>query len=142
MEMDARLGILAIFLIVLTAGCSTTQTMNGIMSSWVDSDVGEVVAQWGKPDEMRESNGNKIYVWNHPVAATTPEITVRTLGISSRIGSTGSTTMGGGPKYDNCQRRLEVNAQGQVVNWQWNGDHCPSREEGPYANWRRKKTGQ
>ena len=55
-------------LLMLKVGCSSTQTMEGIMSSWVDADI------------------------------------------------------------------REVEAQGRVINWQWRGDRCPYREEGPYAN--------
>ena len=127
--------------LLLASGCSTTKTMNGIMSSWVDADIREVVSQWGEPDEVRASKGNTVYVWNHLTAVATPKLVVRTSSISSHTGSTGTTTAGGNTKYVNCQRLLEVNRQGQVVNWQWSGDSCPYREEGPYANWRRKETG-
>lgn len=135
-----KYGSIGLILMLMT-GCSSTRTMDGIMSSWIDADIREVEAQWGAPDEVRESNGYKIYVWNHLTAAATPKITVRTLGISSHIGSTGSTTAGGNAKYENCQRVLKASARGKVINWQWRGDSCPYREEGPYANWRRKETG-
>ncbi len=125
-------------LLMLMAGCSSTQTMEGIMSSWVDADIRDVEAQWGAPDEVRERNGNQIYVWNHLTVVETPKIVVRTSHTSRHTGSTSTTTAGGNAKYENCQRRLEVSAQGKVINWQWSGDRCPYREEGPYANWRRQ----
>ena len=125
-------------ILILMIGCASTQTMEGIMSSWVDADIREVESQWGEPDEVRERNGNQIYVWNHLTVVETPKIVVRTSNTSRHTGSTGTTTAGGNAKYDNCQRRLEVNARGKVINWQWSGDHCPYREEGPYANWRRQ----
>lgn len=127
------------FCLFLAAGCSTTKTMNGIMSSWIDADIHAVVAQWGEPNEVREANGNKIYVWNHLTVVETPKIVVRSSSISSHTGSTGTTSAGGDTKYVNCQRLLEVNAQGKVLSGQWRGDSCPYSEKGPYATWRRQK---
>lgn len=116
--------------------------MNEIMSSWAGSDIEAVLAQWGDPQEVLEFKENKIYVWNHMTAQTAPKIRIRTTSVSGNSGSSGSTSTGGSTTYVNCQRRLEVNAQDQVVDWQWNGDGCPYREDGAYLNWRRKETGQ
>lgn len=112
--------------------------MNGVMSSWVDADIREVVAQWGEPDEVRPIGDLDIYVWNHLTAVTSPEITVRALGITAH---TGSTTAEDGTPHENCQRLLAVNPHGRVVDWQWHGDGCPHREEGVYADWRKKANG-
>jgi hypothetical protein len=122
------------------AGCSVHQTMDGIMSSWAGSDIAEVVAQWGAPQEIREFKANKLYVWNHTTAQTTPKIKIRTTSISGNTGSSGSSSTGSSTTYANCQRLLEVDAEGNVVDWQWNGNGCPYREGGPYSNWRRKET--
>ena len=129
-------------ILMLMTGCASTRTMDGIMSSWVDADIREVEAQWGEPDEVRELNGNRMYVWNHLTVVAPPKIVVRTSSISRHTGSTGTTTAGGNAKYENCQRLLKVSAQGKVINWQWSGDSCPYREKGPYANWRKQETGR
>ena len=139
MNLITLLGIT--YSLLLATGCSTRKTMNGIMSSWVDADIHEVVSQWGEPDEVRASKENKIYVWNHLTAGAAPKIVVRTSSTSSHTGSIGTTTAGGDAKYKNCQRLLGVTAQGKVVHWQWRGDSCPYSEKGPYANWRRKGSG-
>lgn len=133
---------LLIVMLVWLVGCSTRPTMDGIMSSWAGSDIEEVVAQWGDPHEVREFKANILYVWNHTTAQTAPQIKIRTTTISGNSASSGSSSTGGSTRYGNCQRILEVNAQGKVVDWQWNGKGCPYREDGPYANWRRKETGR
>jgi hypothetical protein len=132
---------LLIVMSVGLAGCSTKRTMNEIMASWEGAAIEEVMDQWGAPQEVREFKTNNIYVWNHATARTKPKIRIRTLGISSNTGSSRSSTAGGGATHVNCQRLLEVNPQGQVVDGQWNGNGCPYREDGPYANWRRKAAG-
>ena len=62
-------------LALILSGCSTTQTMNGIMSSWVGSDINEVVTQWGYPHEEREFQGRKLYIWNRNTTLTMPQTT-------------------------------------------------------------------
>ncbi len=126
-----------ILLALLVCSCSATKTMNGIMSSWTGSDLDEVVALWGPPHEVRDSGKNKLYVWHHTTAKSAPKINIRTTSISGHTGSSGSTTAGGGTTYGSCQRILEIDPNGKVVNWQWSGDSCPYREDGPYANWRK-----
>ena len=129
---------LLLVMLVWLGGCSTRQTMNDIMASWAGADIEEVVAQWGEPHEVRESQANKTYVWDYTTAKTTPKIRIRTTSISGSTGSSGSSTTGGSTAYVNCRRLLEVNPQGQVVDGQWSGNGCPYREEGPFSNWRRK----
>ncbi len=112
--------------------------MNGIMSSWVDADISEVVAQWGEPDEVREADGQKIYVWDHPANVTPPKVTVRSMGVYVHTSPPVTAPASGEAGEANCRRLLILSAQGKVVNWQWDGDGCPRREDGPYADWRRK----
>lgn len=132
-----NIGLIAIFLFV--TGCSTTQTMNGIMSSWVGSNVSEVVAQWGYPDEEREFQGRKLYIWQHNQSAYIPQTTNTTGSVSGNSVYATSTTSGGYAIQGNCERILEVDDAGIVVSWDWGGNNCPFGELLEYASWRKKE---
>lgn len=113
--------------------------MNGIMSSWEGASVDDVVRQWGYPDEQRDFNGRKLYVWHHNQSAILPSTTNLTGLVSSsgQVNAT-ATTWGGGVFHGYCTRTLEVDGDGKVVNWEWEGNNCPFAEAMEYKTWRRR----
>lgn len=86
--------------------------MQRIMSSWVGSDINQVIERWGFPNEEKVINGRKIYIWNN----------------SSEISAT---------KW-NCTRTLEVDQNNTVKSWEWQGNNCPYVEWGQYKSWSKK----
>ena len=124
-------------LLVLLSSCSTTKTMDGIMSSWEGSNINDVVVQWGYPDEEREFEGRKLYIWNHNKSAYIPETTTTTGSVYGNTVQATSTSSGGYAIQGSCQRILEVNEESTVVSWQWSGNNCPFGELMEYASWRK-----
>lgn len=129
-------------MLFILAGCSTTKTMNGIMSSWEGSNINEVVAQWGYPHEEREFQGRKLYIWHHNKSAYIPQTTNTTGSVYGNSVYATSTTSGGYAIQGSCQRVLEVDSSGTVVHWEWRGNNCPFGELMEYANWRKKEPAQ
>ena len=131
----------AIFVLSLLAlsGCATTSVMNGIMSSWDGENIEAVTAQWGYPDEQREFNGKKLYVWHHNKGFYMPA-TTNTTGTVNPYGGfkATSTTTGGHAVSGACDRILEVDGSGTVTKWQWQGNNCPFMEAMEYKSWRNK----
>jgi hypothetical protein len=113
--------------------------MNGIMSSWEGANINAVVRQWGYPDEQREFNGKKLYVWRHNKSFYMPA-TTNTIGAINPYGgfNATSTTIGGHAVSGACDRILEVDGAGIVTKWQWQGNNCPFMEAMEYKNWRNK----
>ena len=112
--------------------------MNGIMSSWVDTNIDKVVTQWGYPDEQREFRGKTLYVWNKNTTLTMPQITNTTANVYGNTIYAYSTSSGGNTTHWNCQRILEVNKKGIVKSYQWSGNNCPFAEMMQYSDWRKK----
>lgn len=130
-----------IFLTFLTlSNCSSTKTMQGIMSSWVGSNIDQVIDRWGFPDEEKVVNGRKIFVWNYRKQATLPYSSTTTGNINTQTGAFQSNTYGGGGQtiYGRCTRILEVDDKKVVKSWQWKGNNCPFAEWMEYSKWRKK----
>ena len=132
---------------ILLWGCSGgLGVMDGIMQSWHDVHIDEVVSQWGYPHEEREFRGRQLYIWHHnesafisPTTTTTGSLNASTYGnMTTGTYSTTSTTTGGYVFNGSCDRILEVNEQGIVISSQWGGNNCPFMELMEYASWRRR----
>ncbi|MGE0643102.1 MAG: hypothetical protein AB7P24_05485 [Nitrospira sp.] len=123
---------------IICSACSTTGTMQGIMSSWEGANISEVVSQWGYPDEEREFQGKKLYIWQHNKSAYIPQTTNT---MATAYGNTiyaQSQSAGDYVLHGNCVRVLEINGGGTVTSWQWKGNNCPFGELMEYSAWRRK----
>lgn len=130
---------LAIALAALVTGCSTTNTMNGVMSSWQGAKLSDVMQQWGYPHSQFNVGARKVYVWERNVSVTMPTSTTTTGTVSSSgYFRANSQTSGGQTLHGNCRRMLQVDDAETVVSWSWEGNNCPFGEMGPYSNWRRK----
>lgn len=124
-------------------GCSTTKTMNRIMSSWEGTHIDRVMDQWGYPDEKRDFQGRTLYVWHYTKSAYIPQSSSTTGAIygnptMSYSYSEYTNTYGGYSINGCCDRILEVDKQGYVVRWQWAGNNCPFGELMEYSSWRKK----
>jgi len=135
------IALMALLALLLTpSGCSTSKTMQGIMSSWAGANISEVVSQWGYPDEEREFQGKKLYIWNHNKSAYVPRTSNTTATAYGNTIYAQSQSSGGYTLQGNCVRILEVDATGTVTSWQWKGNNCPFGEHMEYSSWRRKST--
>lgn len=120
------------------SACSTTNTMNGIMESWQDRPLREVVSQWGYPDSQQPFQGNTLYFWDYRKSVALPQQSTTTASVTGNTAVANTVTTGGGTFHGQCVRILEVNPQDLVVGWNWKGNNCPFGELMEYSNWRRK----
>ena len=111
------------------------------MSSWVGSNIGEVVEQWGYPSGERKFQDKTLYIWDETKTLASPSVTNITANTYGSTTYAQAVTSGGGTSRWNCQRILIVNPQEVVTSWQWKGNNCPFGEIMKYANWR-KRTAQ
>ncbi|MEQ1589522.1 MAG: hypothetical protein ABL902_04110 [Gallionella sp.] len=75
MNRHNKMAVIFVAIGLTLPACSTTQTMQGIMSSWEGANISEVASQWGYPDEEREFQGKKLYIWQHNKSAYIPQST-------------------------------------------------------------------
>ena len=131
-----------IFTLLLTigfiSGCSTN-TMNGIMSSWEGQHIDSVISRWGYPDEQRDFRGRTLYIWHHNKSYYMPQSSTTTGSVYGSSIYAQTYTTGGYTIQGSCTRILEVDQQGYIVRWEWNGNNCPFMEVFEYSNWRNKK---
>ena len=131
-----------IFALILTigfiSGCSTN-TMNAIMSSWEGQHIDSVISRWGYPDEERDFRGRTLYIWHHDKSYYMPQSSTTTGSLYGSSIYAQTYTTGGYTMQGSCTRILEVDQQGYVVRWEWNGNNCPFMEVFEYSNWRNKK---
>jgi len=139
-DQDMRRIVGVALAIMLLPGCATRSVMQGIMSSWEGAHIDSVVNQWGYPDEQREFNERKLYVWHHNKSVMLPSTTTTTGTVNSYGGvNATSVTSGGGMLHGSCDRILEVDERGTVVRWEWKGNNCPFLEALEYKQWRNRE---
>jgi hypothetical protein len=134
-----RIIFIILFLVstIPLSGCSTTSTMNGIMSSWECEHINKVMSQWGCPREEQELAGHKRYIWvdDQPGETLRQPAAVGFTSGNSLVIRTDAFEGYGAPS--DCVRILEVDDAGYVVDWDWKGDGCPSSESWKYSEWRK-----
>lgn len=133
-----RKALFAVLAVTTATGCSTTSTMEGIMSSWMGAHMDEVVQQWGYPASAMPIGSQTVYTWSETAYLTMPAVTQTTANVYGNTMYATSTTTGGGTSAWTCTRMLAVDERNYVVRWQWQGNNCPFGEVMQYANWRRK----
>jgi hypothetical protein len=59
-------SLIALGIIVLTAGCATTAKYNETINSWVGSKEIDLIKSWNPPKETYETQGSKflVYSWS------------------------------------------------------------------------------
>ena len=138
-----------IVLSVVLSGCATTANYEKILSSWVGSNVDNLVMSWGPPvNSYPLSNGGKVLEYSNQrnvqiggYTTTTPQTTYNS-GSANVYGTGGSaygTYSGTSTTYVQkttpvqniamqCTTRFTVNAQGTITNWAWQGNDCRAME--------------
>jgi len=132
--------LISFFSLIALSSCSSTKTMNGIMSSWVGSNIDQVIDQWGFPNEEKSINGRKVFIWHHSKQYYLPQTSSTTGTVNPYTGSFNATTYGGGGQtiFGYCDRTLEVDDKKVVKSWEWRGNNCPFAEWMEYKYWRNK----
>ena len=138
----AAASVAVLFLSGCASGGMNGEVMDGIMSSWVGSDLSEVIRQWGLPHRSVVVGDQIGYTWERSATLAMPgtsvtNSTVNVIGKTAYVAST-TTNYGGATSAWACLRTLVVSKSGAIVSYQWEGNNCPFMEAGPYANWRKR----
>ena len=130
-------------------GCATTANYEKVLSSWVGTNVDNLVMKWGPPvSSYPLSNGGRVLEYSNQrniqlggLTTTVPQTTYNT-GSASAYGTGGSaygTYSGTSTTYVQkttpvqniamqCITRFTVDAQGTITNWAWQGNDCRATE--------------
>ncbi len=111
---------------IILSGCMTTEKMNQIMSSWVGSHIGDLIADWGPPAQViDDGSGGKIYCYQYSSTVYMPG-TTSTYGNAYSYGNTATfnTSSYSSPGYSipiNKSRMFWVDKDGIIYRWSWKG---------------------
>lgn len=139
----------AVVLSVFLAACATTANYEKVLSSWVGSNVDNLIMKWGPPaNSYPLSNGSRVLEYSNQrniqmggYTTTVPQTTYSS-GTANVYGSGGSAYgnySGTSTTYVQkttpiqniamqCITRFTINAQGMITNWAWQGNDCKAME--------------
>ena len=115
---------LLVSLVVLVAGCATTENYEKMLNTWVGASEVDLVKKWGPPDSVYEGAGSRFLTWNRTGQVYVPGMpTYQTY----RIGNTIYTQPALGPQgyivNEQCKTTFELKAE-RVASWRWEGNVC------------------
>jgi hypothetical protein len=106
-------------------GCATSAGYEKVLNSWMNSTEQDLVAQWGPPDQVYESGGQKYLTYHRSSQAYLPgvEPTYQT----TYYGTYATTTpIGGSPPQTinlNCKTTFTI-TNGKITSWRYEGNNC------------------
>lgn len=111
-------------------------TMTTVINSWIGQNINSVIDRWGYPNETREFDGHKLYVWKTERTVTSSEHT-ETKPHTDKKGRTyyTTTTTGGETTVYTTERILEVDENGNVVRGKYSGNDLPFTFMGVAKDW-------
>lgn len=113
------------WLLVALAGCMGTASYEKKLDAWMGQSIDYLVNSWGYYNNSFEApNGNTVYVWERSSSYTMPTQSNTT---SSLIGNTiysNTSTSGGNVLNYSCRTFFEVDEEGILVSWQFQGNDC------------------
>ncbi len=98
---------LCLALLVLTAGCSTTN-LSDQMAGWQGQSVTQALQTWGEPEAEESFGEQTVLIWRDRGWTLLPE------GAEARVDSPAVV----------CERMLAVTDSGEITGWRWRGDAC------------------
>lgn len=120
--------LVALALACSLSGCATTEKYENVLSSWVGSDVNQLVNSWGYPqNSFQAPNGNTVYVYGTSGSYTMPQQTTSTYNAVGNTVYGNSTTTGGQTLSFWCKTYFEVDDSDRIVTWRWEGNNCKAR---------------
>lgn len=95
-------------LITLPAFAGSKKVMTRCMESWRGYPIEDVMKVWGAPTGQEEVNGRMLYYWKQSPSYN----------LGKHYTSSGGTST--------CTRIIEVNDYNDVVDWEVQGNQCPT----------------
>ena len=102
-----------------------------ICDSWMGQDVNNLIREWGAPTKtFNMPNGNTMYEWSRHSTETTPAMTLPSTTTYNTYGNTTyqnnpmAVTVGGNTITYYCTTGFEVNPQGIIIFYRYQGNSC------------------
>ena len=111
--------------------------MEDCLNSWVGYPVDSLIRVWGYPSDEREIAGKHLLYFNRSRVGYVPQTSNTTGNLNSYGNVYGNTLYSNGTYNANtvtyggysvtyyCNRIIEVDADNNIVSWQWEGNVCP-----------------
>ncbi len=130
-------AIFLFFLICSPAYAGVKSFMEKCLDSWVGYSLDSLIAKWGYPNDEKEIAGKHLYIWQNSKTGYVPQTSTTYGNVNTNanyygnsiygIGNYNSTTTTYGCYSINyyCTRTIEVDSEGNIISWQWEGNNCP-----------------
>jgi hypothetical protein len=118
-------NILSLIAVAGLAACATTEGYEKILASFVGNPESALIARWGPPDSVYESNGARYLTYNRSHSSYIPGIRPR-YSTTCNSGYCTSIPIGGSSGFtleQRCRTTFEV-ADGTVTYWRHQGNAC------------------
>jgi hypothetical protein len=113
---------------VFLASCATEQNYQKLLDTWVGSNEGNLIASWGPPDSVYESDGTKYLTYSKSSTGYFPGTPPSYQ--TTMIGSTAYTTAVGGTSgfaySNNCKTTFTIQNR-TITSWRYEGNRCVAK---------------
>lgn len=113
-------------LLVLPANAGSKEFMKKCLDSWLGYTTNDIIAVWGYPSEERTIAGKHLLYWNSSSSAYIPQTSYSNVhNYHKNTANVYTNTFGGYTVTETCNKTMEVDNSGKIINWEWTGDACP-----------------
>jgi hypothetical protein len=123
--MSKRLGLIAM-LAATAIGCATQEGYKEVLNSYIGSPEGSLIARWGPPDQVYNSDANTKYLtYSRSHSGYVPG-TLPSYQTTCNFGFCTSIPVGGSSGYaytDSCKTFFIV-VRGTIQSWSFKGNAC------------------
>lgn len=110
----------------LPAFSGTREFMEKALNSWLTYSIHNVIDRWGFPSGENTFADRHIYTWSSSWQRYVPQNTSSTITPNYRTATVNSFTTGGYTVTYYCNKTFEVDANNNIISWNWEGNGCPA----------------
>lgn len=119
--------LMSLVIVICLSSCATTKGFQQVCDSWIGAPETELIRLWGYPQNtLQLQNGNTVYVYSSGGTFTMPSHydTSEDVWGKTQVHITEGTTI-----TLWCCTYFEIDEQGIIINYRFEGNNCVAREE-------------
>ena len=119
--------LMSLVIVICLSSCATTKGFQQVCDSWIGAPETELIRLWGYPQTtLQLQNGNTVYVYSSEGTFTMPS---QHSSYEDAWGRTQVNITEGKTITLWCRTYFEIDNQGVIINYRFEGNNCGAREE-------------